>query len=95
MSRSWTPEEIQVVSKIMKDKGYMSYEEFCEALNDQETKRQCYWNYLEKLRRSGITNMYGAAPYLAEEFGLDLNQAKNILLDWMKNYNPEDYEEEI
>lgn len=79
----------------MKDKGYMSYEEFCEALNDQETKRQCYWNYLEKLRRSGITNMYGASPYLAEEFGLDLNQAENILFDWMKNYNPEDYEEEI
>ena len=95
MSRSWTPEEINVVSKIMKDKGYMGYEEFCEALNDQETKRQYYWNYLEKLRRSGITNMYGAAPYLAEEFGLEENEAKDILLDWMKNYNPEDYEEEI
>lgn len=95
MSRSWTLEEIQVVSKIMKDKGYMSYEEFCEALNDQETKRQYYWNYLEKLRRSGITNMYGAAPYLAEEFSLNLNEAKNILIDWMKNYNPDDYEEEI
>lgn len=95
MSRSWTPEEIQVVSKIMKDKGYMSYEEFCKALNDQETKRQYYWNYLEKLRRSGITNMYGAAPYLAEEFGLNLDEAKNILIDWMKNYDPNDYEEEL
>jgi Cdc6-like AAA superfamily ATPase len=95
MSRSWTPEEIQVVSKIMKDKGYMSYKEFCEALNNQETKRQYYWNYLEKLRRSGIINMYGAAPYLAEEFGLNLDEAKNILIDWMKNYDPNDYEEEI
>lgn len=95
MSRSWTPEEINVVSKIMKDKGYMSYDEFCEALNDQETKRQYYWNYLEKLRRSGITNMYGAAPYLAEEFNLNLNDARDILLDWMYNYNSKDYEEEI
>ena len=26
------------------------------------------WLYLEWLRRSGQTNMYGAVPYLMEEF---------------------------
>ena len=52
-----------------------------------------YWLYLEDLRRSGITNMFGAAPYLANEFGLSSSEARNILADWMKNYNSADYEE--
>lgn len=52
-----------------------------------------YWIYLEKLRRSGVTNMYGAAPYLMDEFDLTRNEAKSILLDWMRNYNAADYED--
>ena len=51
-----------------------------------------YWLYLERLRRSGVTNMYGAAPYLMDEFGLRKNEAIKILSDWMRNYNPADYE---
>ena len=51
-----------------------------------------YWIYLEDLRRSGVTNMFGAAPYLMREFGLDQKEAKKVLIDWMKNYNREDYE---
>ena len=30
------------------------------------------WLYLEWLRRSGQTNMYGAVPYLMEEFKKEL-----------------------
>ena len=51
-----------------------------------------YWIYLEELRRSGVTNMYGAAPYLQEEFGLECDEAIKILADWMENYKREDYE---
>lgn len=51
-----------------------------------------YWIYLEELRRSGITNMYGAARYLGERFDLDPYTARLILADWMKNYKREDYE---
>lgn len=51
-----------------------------------------YWIYLEELRRSGVTNMYGATPYLMEEFDLPKAEAKKILMDWMSNYNPADYE---
>jgi len=54
-----------------------------------------YYIFLEKLRRSGKTNMYGAVPYIQEEFNLDYNDAKEILLDWMKNYNKEDYADEM
>ena len=53
-----------------------------------------YWIYLEALRRSGVTNMFGAAPYLQEEFGLEKAEARKILADWMNNYNPEDYEDD-
>lgn len=53
-----------------------------------------YWIYLENLRRSGETNMYGATPYLQEAFGLTKSEARRILADWMSNYNPDDYKEE-
>ena len=54
-----------------------------------------YWIYLEKLRRSGVTNMYGASPYLEAEFGISRKEAISILADWMMNYNRNDYDEEL
>lgn len=51
-----------------------------------------YWIYLEQLRRSGVVNMFGASPYLKDEFGLTDKESRGILLDWMNNYNPSDYE---
>lgn len=50
-----------------------------------------YWIFLEELRISGVTNMYGAGPYLQKEFGLDKKEAHKILADWMKNYNKDNY----
>lgn len=91
MSKTWSYKELREVSKIMKAKGFMSFDEMCDVLNDNEAKKQYYWNYLEELRRSGIINMYGAVPYLMEEFGLDKQTAKDVLLDWMENYNSDDY----
>ena len=44
------------------------------------------FTYLEGLRLSGVTNMFDAGPYLEREFGLDRNEAKEVLLDWMKSY---------
>ena len=49
------------------------------------------WLYLEWLRRTGQTNMFGAVPYLINEFGFDEKEAIRILSDWMNNYNPDDY----
>lgn len=34
MSRDWTPEELAAASSAMKAQGNMSYEEFCNELND-------------------------------------------------------------
>ena len=50
-----------------------------------------YWIFLEELRKSGVTNMFGAVPYLIDEFDLDRDEAAKILKDWMDNYNKEDY----
>jgi len=45
-----------------------------------------YYDYLDELRESGITNMFGAASYIEDAFDLDKKQAKEILLDWMETF---------
>lgn len=56
-----------------------------------ETKRESenkYFKYLESLRESGATNMFGARPYLIDRFsGLSNDEASRILLDWMHSYS--------
>lgn len=51
-----------------------------------------YFNYLNDLRDSGVTNMYGATPYLEKDFGLDKQKARKFLSTWMKNFNEEGYD---
>ena len=46
-----------------------------------------YYEYLEFLRQSGATNMFGAAPYLQDHYGLEKREAEGILISWMKNYD--------
>lgn len=46
---------------------------------------ECF-DYLEELRQSGVTNMYGARPYLMDAFDLDKREAGRILSLWMKDY---------
>lgn len=46
-----------------------------------------YFDYLDRLRESGVTNMFGAVPYLQREFpelSYDHAQAVYILREWMK-----------
>jgi hypothetical protein len=42
--------------------------------------------YLDELRESGETNMYGARPYLIQEFGLSKDDAATVLSYWMKTF---------
>ena len=42
--------------------------------------------YLDKLRESGMTNMFGAGAHLQNRFGLDRNAASEVLLYWMKTF---------
>lgn len=44
--------------------------------------------YLDILRESGATNMFGARPYLMDEYpDLDKNMAGAILSHWMKTFS--------
>jgi hypothetical protein len=44
--------------------------------------------YLDGLRESGATNMFGARPYILEEFeDLDEDQASELLSYWMKTFS--------
>ena len=45
------------------------------------------FEYLDELRESGVTNMYGAGEYLEEEFGLNKKTAKEVLVHWMKTFS--------
>jgi len=45
------------------------------------------FKYLFELRESGVTNMFGAVPYMLQTFpDLTYNQAKEILFYWMQNF---------
>ena len=46
-----------------------------------------YYQYLESLRQSGITNMFGAAFYLVEVYALSQGEASEVLASWMENYD--------
>lgn len=54
-----------------------------------EQDLQTAFDYLVKLRDSGETNMWGAAPYLEREFGLSRVEARDIHLAWIKSFNQE------
>jgi hypothetical protein len=43
-------------------------------------------DYLDLLRESGETNMFGARPYLVKEFDLDLATAGKVLTYWMQTF---------
>jgi hypothetical protein len=47
-----------------------------------------YYKVLEGIRRTGVCNMFGAAPYL-KEFCPELSQkeASEVLCNWIHNYD--------
>ena len=50
------------------------------------TDKEEMFEFLNELRESGTINMFGAGPILAFEFGLDNNEARSILREWMESY---------
>ena len=45
--------------------------------------REKMFEFLEELRESGIVNMFGSFPYLAEEFDIENEDAKDIFMEWI------------
>lgn len=45
-----------------------------------------YFEFLDELRESGRTNMFGAAPYLRTEYGMTPEEARTVLKAWMDTF---------
>jgi len=44
--------------------------------------------YLDQLRESGVTNMFGAVPFILLQFSnLNEQEAKQVLIYWMQTFS--------
>jgi hypothetical protein len=50
--------------------------------------------YLDVLRKSGVTNMFGAALYIEKEFSVTKKESRTILTHWMETFNTRHPQEE-
>ena len=51
--------------------------------------------FLNMLRITGVTNMFGATPYIEAEYGLDKKESRRLLSLWMNNFNDENKYDEV
>jgi len=49
-----------------------------------------YFEFLDTLRESGITNMFASTPHLEKEFNLSTADAKAVLKTWMNTLGERD-----
>lgn len=48
-----------------------------------------FFDFLDELRESGVTNMFGSAPYVMEAFSLGRDDASHVVGRWMKTFDRE------
>jgi hypothetical protein len=65
-------------------KGYETLED--ELWDEYEINLDEILEYLDRLRDSGATNMFGAAPYLQDAFDFDRKMARDCLTYWMRTF---------
>ena len=49
--------------------------------------KEAIFLYLDILRESGVTNMFGAGPYVESEFGLGRKESGKLVVEWMKTFS--------
>lgn len=54
---------------------------------ESEEELEEYLEYLDKLRESGVTNMYGAGSFIERAFDIPLKDAHKILTYWMHTFS--------
>jgi hypothetical protein len=51
------------------------------------SEKESVFKFLDDLRESGVTNMYGAKSYIMEEFPeFNKYEAKELLMEWMRTF---------
>ncbi len=61
----------------------------CDAtpMNETYTQEEVY-QFLDNLRESGVTNMFGAGPYIQQEFPeVSRYESHRLLNKWMVDWN--------
>lgn len=58
----------------------MNEDGICNELRSQ------VFTYLDDLRESGVTNMYGAPSYVREEFGVGKHEAISLVSSWTRDF---------
>jgi hypothetical protein len=54
----------------------------------ETTKKEEYFQFLNELRETGITNMFGAGPYLEDAYPeLNRQEAKAVVVEWMQSFD--------
>ena len=52
-----------------------------------EPDEQTVFEFLDALRESGATNMYGATPYIQKRFSVTRYEANRLLTRWMETFS--------
>ena len=58
---------------------------FCADHTSEPTREEVF-NFLEYLRDTGVTNMYGAVPYIEHYLDVPKNKAKEHWTAWMNHF---------
>ena len=53
---------------------------------DEQIKQEVF-QYLDDLRESGATNMFGARPYVEAEFNMPGSLAGKLVSEWMETFS--------
>jgi len=54
------------------------------TMSELDVIRKDVFAYLDVLRESGVTNMFGAGPYVQANFDLNRAEASVLLRAWMR-----------
>ena len=54
---------------------------------NQNIQEQDVFRYLDNLRESGDTNMFGAVPYIVKDFEMTKYDANRFLVKWMETFS--------
>ena len=49
--------------------------------------KEDYFKFLDELRVSGVTNMWGASQYLEVAFNLPKKEAAEVLIEWIQTFS--------
>lgn len=58
-------------------------------------KKERMFDFLDKLRDSGICNMFGSGVYLEEMFDISKRESREVVLEWMITFGERKSNEQV